>query len=142
MKRLSAALLLALLLAGGCSEPDRKAQLKATIRTMADALESYRADTFLAHVAEDFVGESGAWNRRRVKRFVLGHALRKQPVSIDVNDMRLTLYDGRAEAVVTATVAGEGRWWPTAGHTFRFDTGWRLADGKWRIIRANWERRD
>lgn len=131
---------LAIGFAPGCSVPDREAQLRDTIRAMARSLEQHEPGGFLAHVADDFSGERGAWSAAEVKRFVLGQAVRKEPVTIRLGDMDLTVREDRATAIVTARVSGGRGWVPRRGEGYRFETGWRLEGGDWMVIRADWER--
>lgn len=125
-----------------CSAPDREVQLRDTIRSMAAALEAHEPGPFLRHVAEDFSGGRGAWDEQRVRRFVLGQTLRKEPLAIGLNRIEITMHGERAGAVVTARITGERGWIPARGETYRFDTGWRLDGGRWKVIRADWERVD
>lgn len=109
---------------------------------MAKAMEQHHPEPFLEHVADDFAGNEGRWNTQRMKRFLLGQALRKEPTSIDLENIKVTLYESRASAEIVAELSGDARWWPEQGEAYRFDTGWRLENGEWMIIRADWTRLD
>lgn len=139
-----ATIVLCVLLAAACGpEEPAEARIRKAIETMAGALEQGKPDPFLERVAGDFTGGGGGWDRQRVRQYVLGRTLhsRAEP-QIDIKDVRIELFDGRAKARVEVVFSGEGQWLPGRGARYRFDTGWRLDDETWRIINARWERLD
>lgn len=128
------------IVAAGCAAPDREVQLRDTIRDMARSLEQHEPGGFLGHVADDFSGNRGEWGASEVRRFVLRQTMRKEPVSIALDSMELSLREDRATAIVTARISGSPGWLPRRGEAYRFRTGWRLDGGDWVVIRADWER--
>lgn len=132
-----------LALAGCGPGQSDETRIRQAIETMATAMEEGRPEPFLERVADDFSGDRGSWDRHRVRQYVLAQTIRrgKRP-EIDISIGDVELFDGRARASVKATFRGDGRWLPVGGARYRFDTGWRLEDGDWRVIRADWERLD
>lgn len=145
MTRLAAIIALAALgtlSACGPGEPD-ETRIREAVAAMARAVEEGRPDDFLQRVSREFTGDDGAWDRHRVRQYLLGQALqnRNRP-DIDAGVTAIEMFDDRARATVEADIRGEGRWLPGGGARYRFETGWRLEDGEWRIIRADWQRLD
>lgn len=126
----------------GPSEPD-ETRIRQAMDVMALALEEGELKPFLERVAEDFTGDDGRWDRQRVRQYIMGQTIggRERP-DIDLGDIEVELFDGRARAAVEAHITDAGRWLPQRGARYRFETGWREDDGQWRIIRADWERLD
>lgn len=124
----------------GPSEPD-EVRIRHAIEAMALALEEGESKPFLERVAEDFTGDSGRWDRQRVRQYVLARTIGSgNRPDIDLGDIEVELFDGRARATVETRISDAGRWLPQRGAHYRFETGWRLDDGQWRVIRADWER--
>lgn len=126
----------------GSSEPD-EVRINNAIEAMARAVEQGESEPFLARVAEDFTGDGGSWDRRRVRQYILAQTLQggRQP-DIDLDDINIELLGDRARATVEARISNADRWLPRRGARYHFDTGWRVDGGEWRIIRADWERLD
>lgn len=124
----------------GPSESD-EVRIRHAIEAMALALEEGESKPFLERVAADFTGDAGRWDRQRVRQYVLARTLGNgNRPDIDLRDIEVELFDGRARATVETRISDAGRWLPQRGALYRFETGWRLDDGQWRIIRADWER--
>lgn len=140
-KRATAGVACALLLAACGPSATDETRIRDAIRTMASAIEEGQPGLFLDRVAEDFSGDRGAWDRHRVRQYVLGQTIRRggKP-AIDLSEITVELFGDRARAVVEARIRGEDRWLPAGGARYRFDTGWRLDGGTWKVIRADWER--
>lgn len=126
----------------GPSEPD-EVRINNAIEAMARAVEEGEPEPFLERVAEDFTGHDGRWDRQRVRQYILGRTLQggRQP-DIDLEGINIELLGDRARATVEARISNADRWLPRRGAHYRFDTGWRVDGGEWRIIRADWERLD
>lgn len=118
-------------------------RINNAIELMAQAIEEGEPEPFLERVAEDFTGDGGRWDRQRVRQYILARTLRggERP-DIDLDEIEVELFDARARAIVEARISNADRWLPQRGAHYRFDTGWRLDSGEWRIIRADWERLD
>jgi len=136
----AALLLLGLLSAPGCSPPDREAELRNTIGEMARAAEDHRPAPILERIADDFSGNRGAMDAAAAKRYVLGQTMSRDRLSVSLGSIDVTLHGDRATATVEASFAGSAAWLPGRGTQYSFETGWRLDDGQWRLIRADWKR--
>ncbi len=65
-----------------CSRSDPERELRATIATMAQAIERREPADFLAGVAEDFTRESSAFGKQDAKRILAGILLRNEKVTV------------------------------------------------------------
>lgn len=126
----------------GSSEPD-KVRINNAIEAMARAVEEGEPEPFLERVAQDFTGHGGRWDRQRVRQYILARTLQSgESPDIDLDDISIELLGDRARATVEVRISNADRWLPQRGAHYRFDTGWRVDGGEWRIIRADWERLD
>lgn len=137
-------LLVACLAVSACgpSEP-AEVRIRNAIESMAQAVEQGEPEPFLDRVADDFTGDGGQWDRQRVRQYILARTLRSgDRPDIHLSDVSIELFGDRARATVETRISGAGRWLPRRGARYRFDTGWRLDGGEWRVISADWERLD
>lgn len=128
----------------GCapSEPDED-RIRNAVESMARAVEEGEPGPFLERVADDFTGDGGRWDRQRVRQYILARTLQSgDRPEIGLDGIEVELFGDRARATVDARISDAGEWLPQRGARYRFETGWRLDDGEWRIIRADWERLD
>jgi hypothetical protein len=47
--------------------------------------------------------------------------------------------DDQAAAWFRALVTGGPGWLPESGQVFEFETHWRMEDGEWLLVVANWD---
>jgi hypothetical protein len=124
----------------GPSEPG-EVRINNAIEAMARAVEEGEPESFLARVAEDFTGHGGRWDRQRVRQYILARTLQRgERPDIDLDGISIELLGDRARATVEVRISNADRWLPRRGAHYRFETGWRVDGGEWRIIRADWER--
>jgi hypothetical protein len=107
-----------------CSRSDPERELRATIDSMARALEQRRPGDFLDAVAEDFTRESGAFGKQEAKRVLAGVLLRNEKINLAV-------------VVTEVQVQGAGLL-PERGQVWEFHTAWRRERGAWKVYNAEW----
>lgn len=118
-------------------------RINNAIEAMARGVEEGEPEPFLERVADDFTGDGGRWDRQRVRQYILARTLQSgERPDIDLDETSIELLGDRARATVEVRISNADRWLPQRGARYRFDTGWRVDDGQWRIIRADWERLD
>lgn len=139
-RTLASALLLALALALGtaCTRSDPERELRATIASMARAIEKRDPSAFLDAVSDDFTRESGAFGKQDVKRTLLAAYLRNEKILVNavVTDVRIE--GDRAFARVRVVATGGAGLLPERGQTWDFDSAWRRERGQWRVFNAEW----
>ena len=137
-RTLAPALLLALALTAGCARSDPERELRATIATMAQAIEKRDPAAFLEAVSEEFTRESGAFGKQDAKRTLLAAYLRNEKIRVSavVTDVRIE--GDRAFAQVRVVATGGTGPLPERGQTWDFDSAWRRERGQWRVYNAEW----
>jgi hypothetical protein len=126
------------LLAGCARTPDEE-RIRAAIRDMAGAVEQRRAADFLEHVAADFTGNDGDFDRRRLTALIGMELLRHDSPRVTIRRVDAQRVGDRATVTVDAAVAGGG-WRIDGGETLRIVSGWRKEGADWRCYNARWER--
>src|SRR5688572_3013509 len=137
VKTLLAAALSAVLC--GCGEDDPRARIVASIDAMEAAVEAREPQGFLRHVADDFRGQGGAYDRNALRGHLAALLVGNQSVSVTLTPASVTLHgDERATVEVSALVVGGARL-PERGEHLEIRSGWRLDDGVWKVYVAEWE---
>lgn len=140
-KRIAGALALVLLAA--CSgPPPAEQQILETIQAMETALEDGDVGDFMEPVAEDFVAGNSGLDRRMLGLLVRRERMARERISVTRYDteVELTADETRARARFGALGTGGSGLLPDEGEVWRFETGWRLDDGDWMLISAEWRR--
>lgn len=127
-----------LLLAAGCSRTPPEEALRATIASMEAAAEARDAEALVDAFAEDFAGP-GNMDRDQFRRYVALIWLRNREVGVTLGPLDVELVGERARVEFTAATAGGDGFLPDSAQVYRVRTGWRLDDGEWRLISAEWE---
>jgi hypothetical protein len=141
LRHLSAMALLALLVAA-CAAPPAAQAIRAAIEGMAQAANAGRADAVLEHVAGDFTGNQGAYDRQGVARLLRAQLLARS-VSVQVGSIAVEPAGDRATARFDLHVRDDsGRWLLERSATLAFVTGWRREGGEWRCTNAAWTREE
>jgi hypothetical protein len=131
-------LIAAALALAACGRSDPERELRATIATMAQAIERREPADFLAGVAEDFSRESSAFGKRDAKRVLADILLRNEKVTVSALITELQIAGDRAQVRLRVVAAGGAGLLPERGQTWEFDTAWRRVDGRWQVFNAEW----
>lgn len=142
--RLSIVFWLVLALSACGSELDNETRIERTLVAMTEALEQGDISDFMAPVADDFVAVNGRLDRRALGLLVRRERLAREAIDIQRLDTRVEIFsnDGenaRAVASFRALATGGTGLLPDEGRFWKVETGWRLDDGDWRLISAEWE---
>lgn len=128
---------IAVLLAA-CARSDPERELRATIDTMARAIEQREPGDFLAAVADDFSRESSAFGKQDAKRILAGILLRNEKIRVTAVVTDLELQGERARVRLRVAATGGAGLLPERGQTWEFDSAWRRVDGRWQVFNAEW----
>lgn len=111
-----------------------------TIREMEAKIEDGERRAFMKHIGEGFTAQDGRMNRDQVRALVVFQLNRYErlqgqlfPISV------LETGPETAEANFRALVTGGPNWIPDSGQVYDFETEWRLEDGDWLLVAANWD---
>lgn len=119
-------------------EPPEQA-LRRTIADMQRAGEEHRVSDVMDSVAEDFAGPDGM-DQKQLQRFLTLISLQNRELGVTLGPMEVKMQGNRAAVAFTlAGSGGSGGWLPDRGQIYDVETGWRLEDGEWRLISANWK---
>jgi hypothetical protein len=121
-----------------CSRSDPERELRATIATMAQAIERREPADFLAGVAEDFTRESSAFGKQDAKRILAGILLRNEKVTVTAVVTELAITGERASVRLRVVATGGAGLLPERGQTWEFDSAWRRVGGRWQVFNAEW----
>jgi hypothetical protein len=135
---LAGALSVALLLLSGCRHPAPEQALRDTIAAMQAAAEAHDTDALFEPIAEDFSGSEGM-DRQQFRRYVTLSGMRNQKVGVQLGQLDVKLFGERASVSFTAALTGGAGWLPEQAQVYAVQTGWRLEDGEWKLISAQWK---
>ncbi|MGY0504227.1 nuclear transport factor 2 family protein [Luteimonas sp. e5] len=143
MRRALMALLAAgvLMLAAGCRKPDEEQRLRQQVAVLQEAITTREAGTLNEVLAENFVGPDGM-DRREARRLAAAMFLRHRDITLRSGPLDVEM-QGEDSARVATTVwvsGGSGGLLPEQAQLYRFDSGWRLQKGQWRLVSAQWQR--
>ncbi len=131
-------LLLALAL-GACSKDSPEQAVRQQVDALQAAIDARDAGDIEDLLAEDFVGNAGL-DRRGARQLAAAMFLRHRQVAAKVGPVSVELC-GEGDAIARFSVlatGGSGGLLPEQGQVYQFETGWRLVDGEWRLLSANW----
>jgi ketosteroid isomerase-like protein len=121
-----------------CGRSDPEAELRATIQAMAQSVETRDLGAFLAHVADDFSRESGAFDKQDARRVLAGVFLRNEKITVNAVVTSVRFQGEWAFARVRVLAAGGAGLLPERGQTWEFESAWRRSSGSWRVFNAEW----
>ena len=133
----------ALLLAGalcGCSRTPPEEALRQTIAGLEQAAEKRDAGALKSTLAEDFIGPGGM-DRQGLVGMAQAVYLQHQGISANLGPLDIDLRGQGATVRFTAAVTGGKGLLPDSGQVYDVSTDWRLEDGEWRLVRADWKER-
>jgi hypothetical protein len=127
----------ALALSACARTPPEQAVLDA-VAAIEAAIEAGEPRRLHGRLAEDFIGPGGM-DRDGARQLAQASLLRYRDVSVVLGPVDVKVEGERAHASFTAAVTGgSGQALPDAGRVYEVRTGWRLEDGEWRLLSAEW----
>ncbi len=125
-----------------CSRESPEHALRLQVDAMQAAMEARDAGDVHALLAEDFVGNDGL-DRHGARQLAAGLFLRHRDIAVRFGPVQVDMR-GKGDAVARFTAlatGGSGGLFPDSGQVFDVETGWRLVDGQWGLLTANWKPR-
>lgn len=123
----------------GCSRTPPEEALRARVSALEAAVDARDAGALRGFLADDFIGPGGM-DDVGARRLAQGMFLRYRdigtrlgPLTVDLQDRHATV---RFDAVVTG---GAGTLLPQSGQVYDVTTAWRLEDGDWQLVSAEWK---
>lgn len=132
--------LLCLLMLGACARDPSEQALRDTLDQLEVAGESRDVGDFMAHVSDDFVGNSSEFDQRGLERLLRLIALRHQSINVVRSGLEIEMHGDRALVRMKILVTGgSGGLIPDQGQLFDTESGWRFVDGEWQLGNATWK---
>jgi hypothetical protein len=133
-------LLVAVLALVGCSRTPPEEALRASIDGLQQAVEKHDGSALQKAIAEDFIGPDGL-DRDGARRMAQVMFLRYRDVGVNLGPLDIALREKHATVRFTAALTGGSGALPESGQLYDVETGWRLEDGEWRLVNADWKSR-
>jgi hypothetical protein len=133
---------MAIAVLAACARPAQEDALRARISGLADAVEARDRAGVEERLHPDFVGPGGL-DRAGARRIAAGVFLRHRDIGVVLGPVEiLSLEATSARARFTAAVTGgAGGILPEQAQLYEVETAWRLEDGEWRLLSAEWDDR-
>lgn len=128
-------------LTAGCRRPAPEAALREAVASLQSAIEARDADGVGDALADDFIGND-ALDRDGARRLAALMFMQSQTIGVSLGPLDVALQGERATVRSTAALTGgAGRLLPDSAGLYDVVSGWRLADGEWRMSSVEWTRR-
>lgn len=133
------ALLVLIATVAGCDSTPPEQKLRNTIAQMAADGEARQVSKVMDVVAGDF-GGPGGMDQQGLRRFLTLAGMQNANIGVTMGPVEVELMGERATAKFTLGVTGgAGRFLPDRAQVYDVTTGWKLVDGEWKLISANWD---
>lgn len=125
----------------GCRSTPAEEQVRQAIAAVSSAAEAGSASAVTAPLSEDFDGNAGELDRRRLASMIRLLNLRGEHVGVTVGPVSIEPRGERLVASFTVSLtSGGGRLLPDQLGLYQVTSGWRREDGDWRCYTASWKR--
>ncbi len=125
-----------------CQRSSDEEQLLQAIDAMEIAVEAGETSDFMEYLAEDFTANDGELDRTAMQRLLVAQSLAYTHIGVVRTGTDIQVTDQRANVQITLLLeGGSGRWLPERGSSIEISSGWRLRDGEWKCVNAQWERK-
>lgn len=124
-----------------CARTPPEQAVREAVAGIEEAIEAGEPRRLHGWLAEDFIGPGGM-DRDGARQLAQASLLRYRDLSVVLGPIDVTVEGERAQASFTAAVSGgSGHLLPDAGRIYNVRTGWRVEDGEWRLLSAEWSPR-
>lgn len=137
---IAGALFLLALVLPGCRRPPDETRVRKAIAAMAQAAEAGSAGDLAEPLSEDFDGNGGRLDRRKLTGMVRLLALRGDHVGVTMGPVSIEHRSERMVATFTVTLTSGGKLLPDQMGVYQVESAWRDEDGDWRCYTATWKR--
>lgn len=135
-------LLCVLALLAACARTSDEQRIRETMALMQQELEARNPRAFMAHIAEDFIGNDANVDRDALHNLLRAEVLRNESLGVTLGPVAIEIQDDRATARLTATfTGGSGGLLPEHGAVYEITSGWRRNGREWVCFSARWEQK-
>lgn len=132
--------LVLLALAAACHRPPDEAQVRQAITATQAAAEAGKAGDTVAALTDDFDGNGGELDRRRLEGVVRLATLRGARVGVTMGPVSVDKRGERLVATFTVTLTSTTGLIPDEGAIYHVETAWRREGSRWLCYSATWSR--
>jgi hypothetical protein len=122
----------------GCARTPPEEQLRDTIGEAQAVIEQRNMSALEDILADDFIGPGGL-DRGGARRMAQAIFLRYRDVGLTLGPLDVDVREQHATVRFTAALTGGAGMLPDSGQVYDVATGWRLDNGEWRLVNANWK---
>lgn len=123
-----------------CARPSAEQRLRDEIARVEAAIQQREAADLTDTIAPDFGGPEGL-DREGAKRLATAMFLRYPDINVQTGPLDVQLQGSqRASVRFTATLSGgNGALLPQSAQLYQVTTGWRMQNGRWQLVNAQWQ---
>ncbi len=121
-----------------CRHTPDEAQVGDAIASVAKAAEAGSASDVVAPLVDDFDGNGGELDRRRLAGMVRVLALRDEHIGVIMGPVSIEHRGERMVARFTVTLTSGGKSLPDQLGVYKMESGWRKEGNDWRCYTASW----
>ena len=137
---LTGLILLLALLPSGCSRTTDEQRIREAMAAMQQAMETRNPRAFMAHVSDDFIGNSADFDRAALANLLRIEVLRNDSIGATLGPVDIEMQGDRAKAQVLATfTGGSGNLLPERGSIYAITSSWKRQGSEWRCYSATWK---
>ena len=123
-----------------CKRTPDEQRIRENITAMEQAMENRDPRAFMAHIADDFIGNDAAFDRNALHNLLRAEALRNDSIGVILGPIDIDLQGDRATVHLTATfTGGSGGALPERGSVYTITSGWRREGRDWVCFSGRWE---
>ena len=130
--------LAAMVIQAGCTKASPEQELRDALSSLQASIEARDVAALEKTLASDFVGHDGL-DRDGAARLAGLMYLRHRDIGATIGPPRISIRGQHATVGFNAALTGgAGGILPDAASVHDVDTAWRLEEGEWRLISAQW----
>ncbi|HVI59360.1 MAG TPA: nuclear transport factor 2 family protein [Luteimonas sp.] len=127
-----------LVAAAGCRREPPEQALRRELSSLQAAIVERDAGKVAGFLSEDFVG-TGRLDREGARRLALVHFMRNRNIGITIGPADVAVRGDHATVRCSVVLTGgSGGLLPESGSVREVTSGWRLAQGEWRMTSLAW----
>ena len=126
------------LVLASCARTPPEELLREAVGEAQAAIEQRNVSALDDMLADDFIGPGGL-DRSGARRMAQAIYLRYRDVGLTLGPLDLEVREQQATVRFTAALTGGAGMLPESGQVYDVTTGWRLDEGEWQLVNANWK---
>ncbi len=123
-----------------CARTPPEQAVRRQVEALQHAIEARDAGAIDKVLADDFIGNDGM-DKRQARQMATALFVRYRNVGVSIGPTQLRMHgeDRATVGFAAAATGGDGGVLPESGQVYDVTTAWRLDDGDWRMVSAEWK---